>query len=263
MSAELTARLEFAHRLADAAGDVIRPYFRQRLSVSDKGSAGIFDPVTEADRRAEETVRDLIRESFPQDGIVGEEFGDHPGSTGYRWVIDPIDGTRAFIAGQPLWGTLIGLEEDEEPVAGILDQPYMRERFIGMDGSAQLRTREGTVALKARACPWISEAVICTTHPVAHFTEDERAQFTKVERVSRLSRYGGDCYAYGLLAMGCVDLVIEARLAYWDIAPLIPIIEGAGGIITDWQGKPWRAGSHVLAAGDPRVHAKALSILNG
>jgi myo-inositol-1(or 4)-monophosphatase len=126
-----------------------------------------------------------------------------------------------------------------------------------------LRTRDDTVALRTRSCAWISEAIICTTHPVAHFTDAERALFTRVEKASRLSRYGGDCYAYGLLAMGCIDLVVEARLAYWDIAPLIPIIEGAGGIITDWQGRPWRAGSHVLAAGDPRVHAKAMSLLGG
>jgi myo-inositol-1(or 4)-monophosphatase len=261
MSGELAVRLGFAHRLADAAGEVIRPYFRRSLTVSDKGSAGIFDPVTEADKRAEEIVRELILENFPQDGILGEEFGDRPGSTGYRWVIDPIDGTRAFIAGQPLWGTLIGLEEDGEPVAGILDQPYLRERFVGMDGGAELRTAKGIVGLKTRECAWLGEAVLCTTHPVAHFSEEERALFTKVERAARLSRYGGDCYGYGLLAMGCIDLVIEARLAYWDIAPLIPIVEGAGGILTDWQGKPWRAGANVLAAGDARVHAKAIALL--
>jgi len=262
MSGDLAARLGFAHRLADAAGDVILPYFRQNIVVTDKGSGGIFDPVTEADKRAEETIRDLIHETFPQDGIVGEEFGDRPGSTGYRWVIDPIDGTRAFIAGQPLWGTLIGLEEDDEPVAGILDQPVLRERFIGMDGSAQLRTPRGSVPLKTRGCSRLSDAVVCTTHPVAHFSEDERDLFTRVEKAARLSRYGGDCYAFGLLAMGCVDLVIEARLCYWDIAPLLPIIEGAGGIITDWHGRPWRAGANVLAAGDPRVHAKALPLLS-
>jgi myo-inositol-1(or 4)-monophosphatase len=263
MSGDLAARLGFAHRLADAAGDVIRPYFRASTAVTNKGSAGIFDPVTEADRRAEETIRDLIRETFPQDGILGEEFGDQPGSTGYRWVIDPIDGTRAFIAGQPLWGTLIGLEEDEEPVAGILDQPFLRERFIGMDGAAQLRTTAGSAALRTRKCAWLGEAVICTTHPIAHFTDAERERFAIVEQASRLSRYGGDCYGYGLLAMGCIDLVVEARLAYWDIAPLIPIVEGAGGILTDWQGRPWRAGANVLAAGDARVHAKAVSLLTG
>jgi myo-inositol-1(or 4)-monophosphatase len=132
-----------------------------------------------------------------------------------------------------------------------------------MDGAAELRTAEGSVALRTRACAWLGEAVICTTHPMAHFTDDERGLFARVEKAARLSRYGGDCYAYGLLAMGTIDLVVEARLAYWDIAPLIPIVEGAGGMLTDWQGKPWRAGANVLAAGDARVHAKAVSLLSG
>jgi myo-inositol-1(or 4)-monophosphatase len=262
MSGHLEARLSFAHRLADAAGAVIRPYFRQPLAVSNKASGALFDPVTEADRRAEEAIRDLIRATYPQDGIVGEEFGTHTGSSGYRWILDPIDGTRAFIAGQPLWGTLIGLERGEQPVAGILDQPFLRERFVGREGKAELRTADGNTPLRVRSCERLSEAVVCTTHPFAHFDDAERARFAAVESAARFSRYGGDCYAYALLAMGSLDLVVEARLAYWDIAPLLPIITGAGGMLTDWRGQPWRAGANVLAAGDPRVHAEAMALLN-
>jgi myo-inositol-1(or 4)-monophosphatase len=262
MSEELYRRREFAHRLADAAGNIIRPYFRKRIDVTDKGSAGFYDPVTEADRRAEAAIRDLIQLHYPQDAVLGEELGDVPGTTAYRWVIDPIDGTRAFIAGQPLWGTLIGLERERVPVFGILDQPFLPERFVGFEGSAQLQNIDGITPLTTRECERLADAVICTTHPMAHFNEAERAQFAKVENACRLSRYGGDCYAYGLIAMGFVDLVMEARLAHWDIAPLIPIVEGAGGVLTDWQGKPWHAGANVLAAGDRRIHAQAVELLS-
>ena len=262
MDAERAQRLAFAHQLADAAGAVIRPYFRKPVDVTDKGSAGFYDPVTEADRRAERTIRDLIASAYPQDGIVGEELGNSPGSSGYRWVIDPIDGTRAFIAGQPLWGTLIGLEKNDAPVLGVLDQPFLRERFVGTGDRAELLSISGTVPLKTRSCPALRDAIITTTHPNAHFSDAERVQFARVEKACRLSRYGGDCYAYGLVAMGFLDIVIEARLAHWDIAPLIPIINGAGGILTDWQGRPWQPGGNVIAAGDARVHAEAVGILS-
>jgi myo-inositol-1(or 4)-monophosphatase len=261
MADTLAERFEFAHRLADAAGHIIRPYFRKRIDVTDKGSAGFYDPVTEADRRAEAAIRDLIQVHYPQDAVLGEELGAVPGTTPYRWVIDPIDGTRAFIAGQPLWGTLIGLERERVPVFGILDQPFLAERFVGFGGSAELQSKDGMTPLTTRECERLADAVICTTHPMDHFNEAERAQFACVEKVCRLSRYGGDCYAYGLIALGFVDLVMEARLAHWDIAPLIPIVEGAGGVLTDWQGKPWHAGANVLAAGDRRIHAQAVALL--
>ena len=263
MTGHIEARFSFANRLADAAGAVILPYFRRPLSVTDKGAAGLFDPVTEADRKAEEAIRELIRSTYPQDGIVGEEFGEHQGSSGYRWIIDPIDGTRAFIAGQPLWGTLIALERGQQPVAGILDQPFLRERFIGLEGRAELRSGGVITPLKTRACPQLSDAVICTTHPIAHFDEPERQIYFGVEQGARMSRYGGDCYAYALLAMGFVDIVMETRLAYWDVAAILPIVQAAGGVLTDWQGNPWRGGASVLAAGDARVHAEVLKRLNG
>jgi len=262
MDRSLEERLAFAHRLADAAGDVIRPYFRRRIDVVDKGADGFFDPVTEADKRAEETIRALIGKTYPDDAILGEEFGDTPGASGYRWVLDPIDGTRAFIAGQPLWGTLIALEQRDRAVLGVLDQPFLNERFVGAGGKAEFRNAAGTTNLATRACARLADAVICTTHPMLHFNDKEREHYWRVEKLCRLSRYGGDCYAYALIALGFVDLVIETDLKRWDIAPIIPIIEGAGGIVTDWRGGDVSRGGNVIAAGDRRVHAEAMKILS-
>jgi myo-inositol-1(or 4)-monophosphatase len=177
------------------------------------------------------------------------------------WVLDPVDGTRAFIAGQPLWGTLIGLEASGRPVLGLLDQPFLRERFIGRGGIAELRNSSGRMPLKTRVCPTLSDAVITTTHPFTHFRDEERSRFFRVERECRLSRYGGDCYAYALLAMGFIDLVIEAGLKHWDVAAILPIVEGAGGILTDWHGNAALKGGTVIAAGDAKLHAAALALL--
>jgi len=262
MNNDLDKRLAFAHRLADAAGDVIRPYFRKRIDVTDKGPSGFYDPVTEADKGAEIVIREMIAREFPQDAILGEEFGETAGTSGYRWVLDPVDGTRAFIAGQPLWGTLIGLEHDGAPIAGVLDQPFLRERFIAANGKSELHDSNGIAPLRTRACARLADAVICTTHPMLHFSAPERELYWRVERQCRLSRYGGDCYAYALVAMGFVDLVIETHLKRWDIAAIVPIIRGAGGIITDWSGQPWRDGDNVIAAGDSRVHAEAVKLLS-
>ena len=261
MTEDFDRRLAFAHRLADAAGEVIRPYFRKRIDVTDKGGAAYYDPVTEADRRAEEKICELIRKNYPQDAILGEEFGEVAGTSGYRWVIDPIDGTRAFIAGQPLWGTLIALENQGRPVIGVLDQPFLHERFVGTDGQTLFTHAGGTSKLRTRGCGSLADAMICTTHPMLHFGEEEREQYFRVERACRLSRYGGDCYAYALVAMGFVDLVIETDLKRWDVAAIIPIIEGAGGIVTDWNGDPIQGGGNVIAAGDARVHEEAVKIL--
>jgi myo-inositol-1(or 4)-monophosphatase len=261
MSADVESRAAFAQRLADAARAVIRPYFRRRIEVTDKGPVGFFDPVTEADKRAEQVMRDLIAAAYPDDGILGEEFGHRAGNSGFVWVLDPIDGTRAFIAGQPLWGTLIALERDGDPVLGILDQPFLDERFTASAGVTELRTAVATQTLKTRACAELGDAVICTTHPMLHFSDAERQRYWNVEKRCRLSRYGGDCYAYALVAMGFVDLVIETDLKRWDIAPLIPIIEGAGGIVTNWEGGSMNEGGRVIAAGDARIHAEALKVL--
>jgi len=262
MTDALQSRRALAERLADAAGEVIRPYFRKRVEVTDKGKDGFFDPVTEADRKAEESIRALLAKHAPEDSVLGEELGETKGMSGYRWVLDPIDGTGAFMAGQPLWGTLIALEKENKPILGVLDQPFLRERFTGISGTAEFRNAEGSTRLKTRGCAKLADAVICTTHPMLHFKEKERERYWRVERACRLSRYGGDCYAYALVAMGFVDLVIETDLKRWDIAAIIPIIEGAGGIVTDWNGNAADAGGNIIAAGDARIHAEALEILN-
>ncbi len=256
----------FANRLADAAGLVIRPYFRRRLDVTDKGAAkgADFDPVTAADRGAEEALRAIIRRERPDDAILGEEFGATPGTSGRRWVLDPLDGTRAFITGNHMWGTLIALEEDGQRVLGIIDQPVLRERYIGYPGCAEVTSPEGAHPLRVRACASLSEAVVTTTHPWSHFSDDEREGFERVAQAARMSRFGGDCYAYALLAAGYIDLVIESGLRPWDVAALVPVIQNAGGIATDWKGDALgEADTHdFIAAGDPRVHEAAVKLLN-
>ena len=257
------ATIEFAHRLADAAGEVIRPYFRRRIDVVDKGKAA-FDPVTAADRGAEEVLRALIGRERPDDAILGEEFGYTPGTSGRTWVLDPVDGTRAFITGRHTWGTLIALEEEGRRVLGIIDQPVLRERFIGFDGTTELHEGGATTKLKTRSCACLADAIVSTTHPWGYFTDGERESFEALARASRMSYFGGDCYAYALLAMGYIDLIAESRLNAWDVAALIPVVEGAGGVVSDWNGNPVPPeGGSFVAAGDARVHAEAVKMLSG
>ncbi|MDE1986549.1 MAG: histidinol-phosphatase [Alphaproteobacteria bacterium] len=256
--------ITFAHKLADAAGEVIRPYFRCKIDIVDKGRGeAMFDPVTEADKRAEEAIRALIKRERPDDGILGEEYGEDEGSSGRVWVIDPVDGTRAFITGQTQWGTLIALNEGGAPVLGVLDQPVLRERFIATADGAFVHSAEGRTKLATRPCASVAEAVLMSTHPWNYFDESEQLTFRALSQACLLTRFGGDCYAYGLLAMGFVDLVVEARLKPWDIQALIPIIEASGGIVTDWRGQPCTQGGRVVAAGDKRLHAAALKLLAG
>ncbi len=257
--------IAFAHRLADAAGAVIRPYFRQRIDVMDKrmmvGGEAVFDPVTAADKRAEEAIRAIIERERPDDGILGEEFGEKPSRNGLRWVLDPVDGTRAFITGRHEWGSLIALEENERAVLGLIDQPVLRERFIGVNGSAEFLTEGTRMPLRTRPCNDLSEAVLCATHPDAYFAPGERQAFARVQRAVRMSRFGGDCYIFGALALGFVDVIVESTFHRWDVAALIPVVEGGGGVITDWAGASCAHGGQVLAAGDPRVHAQAMELL--
>jgi histidinol phosphatase-like enzyme (inositol monophosphatase family) len=257
------ADIALINRLADAAGDVIRPYFRRRIDVVDKGAAtgAMFDPVTAADKGGEQAIRAVLETERPDDGILGEEFPEKTGSTGRVWVIDPVDGTRAFITGQTQWGTLIALNENGVPTLGVMDQPVTRERFIGTPDSAELYSAEGVTKLATRPCPSLSQAVLMTTHPWAYFDEAEQAVFRRLCDTAMMSRFGGDCYAYGLLAMGFVDVVVEASLKPWDIQALIPIVQGAGGVITDWTGGPCAEGGRVVAAGDARLHAEVLKVL--
>ena len=255
----------FAHKLADAAGSVIRPYFRTRIDVVDKGKAAKarFDPVTQADKEAEEAIRAIIKAERPKDGILGEEYGEEAGTSGRVWVLDPVDGTRAFITGQTQWGTLIALNEGGMPVLGVLDQPVLRERFVGTAGGSVLHAPDRKMKLAVRPCASLGTAMLMTTNPWDYFDQDEQIAFRKMSEAAMLTRFGGDCYAYGLLAMGFVDLVVEARLKPWDIQALIPIVEAAGGVVTDWRGNPCPQGGRVIAAGDRRVHAEALTFLAG
>lgn len=251
----------FLRRLADASAAAIEPHFRAPLDIADKAGAGeIFDPVTEADRAAEKAMRALIAEHFPGHGILGEEFGTERGDAAMLWVLDPIDGTRAFMAGLPVWGTLVGLLEDGKPAYGMMHQPYTGELYLGDGHEAWLQDRRGERRLAVRSCAGLAEATLMTTSPFL-FSPAERAAYGRVEAGARLARYGTDCYAYCQLAAGHVDIVVEAGLAAYDIAALIPIVEGAGGLVTTWKGGPASSGGRVLAAGDRRVHAEAMAAL--
>ncbi|MDQ0505700.1 histidinol-phosphatase [Xanthobacter agilis] len=253
---------DFVHKLATVSGEAILPFFRTSLGVEDKSRGKAFDPVTEADRAAEQVMRSLIRETFPGHGIIGEEFGNVATDAPYVWALDPIDGTKSFIAGLPAWGTLIGLLKEGDPVYGLMHQPFIKERFYGDGASARYRGPAGERALAVRDCKGVEEAILFTTSPRL-MNADDRAAFAKVEDKARLSRYGGDCYVYCMLAAGLVDLVIETELKDHDIVALIPIIEGAGGIVTTWDGGSPAKGGRVVAAGSRAVHAQALEILNG
>ena len=250
----------FIGRLATASGETILPFFRTSLSIDNKSSRNDFDPVTEADRAAEAVMRRLIKANFPQHGIVGEEFGNEREDADYVWVLDPIDGTKSFIAGFPIWGTLIALLHKGMPVFGMMHQPFIGERFSGDNGSATYRNTAGERRLSVRRCASLAEAVCYTTSPLL-MSESDRDIFRRVESEVRLSRYGGDCYSYCMLAAGHLDLVIETELKPYDIAALIPIVHGAGGIVTNWEGGPAQNGGRIIAAGDKRVHEAALKML--
>jgi histidinol phosphatase-like enzyme (inositol monophosphatase family) len=261
-SADLKEYLEFAHRLADISAAAILPYFRKSIAVRNKAGTTGFDPVTVADRAAERSIRKAIAEHYPAHGIVGEEFARAAGAGSLDWVIDPIDGTRAFIIGAPLWGTLIGLLDAGQPVLGLMNQPFTGERFWGAGGKARSSTRGGAPrSLKTRPCATLADAVLTTTHPDMFSAPGEQAAFQRLKAQARMTRFGGDCYAYCLLAGGFIDLIVEAGLKTYDVVALVPIIEGAGGRITTWQGKPATEGGRIVAAGDARLHKEALAVL--
>lgn len=255
--------LEFAHQLADAAGKAILPHFRRRLAVDNKAQDGGYDPVTAADRAAERIVRKLVRSRFPDHGFEGEEYGNEALEARWRWVVDPIDGTRAFVLGLPVWGTLIGLTRDGEPVLGLMDQPFTRERFWADGRGAHLRADGRRRRLRTREAPSLAEAMMTTTHPDLFAPGTEREAFERVKSRVRACRYGGDCYTYCLLAAGHIDLIVEAGLKPYDVTALVPIVERAGGIITTWQGAPASRGGRIVAAGDRRLHLEAMKVLEG
>lgn len=256
--------LSFAHVLADRSAEAILPYFRRRIEVENKGKGRDYDPVTAADRAAEEVISRLVAERWPEHGLVGEEFGNRAEEAHARWVIDPIDGTRSFITGSPMWGTLIGLLDGDRPVLGIMNQPYTRERFWTERGQTVMRKTDGSEeAVRTRACSSLGEAILMTTHPEMFAPGSEAASFLRVKDRARMTRYGGDCYSYCLLAAGFVDVIIEAGLKTFDVVALIPIIERAGGRITNWEGEPATAGGRVVVTGDPSLHDAVLGLIAG
>lgn len=254
-----TAVRDCAHRMADAARAAILPLFRTGLSSDNKDPAG-FDPVTKADRAAELAMRAVLAEARPQDAILGEEFGEQAGSSGLQWVLDPIDGTRGFISGTPTWGVLISVRDANGVLYGIIDQPYIGERFEGGFGVSELTGPMGRRALGVRSTLALEEATILTTFPEVGTAQDAAA-FRAVAEQCKLTRYGMDCYAYALLAAGQVDLVVEAGLSAYDIQAPIAVIQAAGGIVTDWEGHPAHEGGHAVAAASPQLHEAALEIL--
>ena len=248
--------LAVALSLADAAAEEIRPYFRKRLVVDDKPD---LTPVTAADRAAEQVMRSLIERQFPDHGILGEEFGRVREGAEFVWTLDPIDGTKSFISGVPLFGTLISLTQAKRPILGIIDQPISRERWVGVTGRP---TTLNGAAIQCRGCSALSAATLFATTPDM-FKGRDLAAFARVSNAVKLTRFGADCYAYGLLAAGFIDLVLEASLKPYDFCAMVPIVDGAGGVATDWQGATLDLASdgRILVAGDRRAHEAAMALL--
>jgi len=256
--------LDFAQRTAEAAGAAILPHFRVALDVEDKGGVKGYDPVTAADHAAEAVIRAAIARAYPGHGIRGEEHGWQKGASNYTWVIDPIDGTRSFILGQMHWATLIALHDGERIVVGVAHQPFVNESFVSIAGGTPEWRRGGERrTLKTRPCRAIAEATVACTDPKMFETADERAAFDRVADRARLTRWGGDCYLYCLLAMGLIDVVIESSLHAYDVQALIPIVEAAGGAMTTWAGTSCDEGGSVVACGDRALHRQVLKLLAG
>lgn len=261
MTNVLFSDLELCHALADAAGQAILPHFRAPGLTAENKEADHFDPVTVADRAAEKAMRALLAQHRPEDGILGEEFENLSGSSGRQWVLDPIDGTRGFMSGTPTWGVLIAVGDDTGPQLGLIDQPYIRERFFGCGDTAWVDGPMGRHALKTRAPRPLSDATILTTFPEVGDNIEQRA-FHDLASQTRLTRYGMDCYGYALVAAGQVDLVVEAGLQAYDIQGPMAVVQAAGGIVTNWQGGPAHQGGRVIAAANAEIHAAALETLS-
>ena len=250
----------FLHALCDAAAIETLKTFRQPMAVDNKETDG-FDPVTIADKAAERAIRKLIKQRFPEHGILGEEYGEENSGAQFCWIIDPIDGTRSFISGLPLWGTLIGLYRDGKPLAGIMHQPFTGERYLSDGDDSVLVHHDKRTKITTSKTDALENAIMLTTSPKI-FTADELPAFEKIERAVKLSRYGTDCYAYAMVASGQVDLVVESQLFIYDIAALIPIVENSGGRMTNWQGGSAAQGGQILASANEELHKKAIEILN-
>ncbi|WP_431285973.1 inositol monophosphatase family protein [Humitalea sp. 24SJ18S-53] len=251
-----------AHAAADVAGAAIRPLFRSALLVEAKGDAS---PVTEADRAAERAIRTLLADRLPRHGVIGEEYGAERADAEWVWVLDPIDGTRAFLTGRPLFGTLVGLLHRGRPVLGLIDQPTTGERWVGITGQATTFTGPFGGTVGCRPCPVLADAEFsCTSADV--FSPDRLAAFDRVRKAARRTTWGGDCYTYGLIALGLIDAIVEDTLKPWDWAALVPVIEGAGGRVTDWDGRDLTlesARGDVVALGDPGLLPEVIGLLAG
>jgi myo-inositol-1(or 4)-monophosphatase len=259
-SAEQQSIQACATAMADAARTVTLQYFRSPALKADNKLSEGFDPVTQADREAEQAMRAVLAERRPEDAILGEEFGAKAGTSGLTWVLDPIDGTRGFMSGTPTWGVLIAVSDADGPIYGIIDQPYIGERFIGGFGAAKYAGPHGDGTLAVGTTLNLNEATLFTTFPEVGSAAEGKG-FHRVAKEVRLVRYGMDCYAYALLALGQIDLVIEACLQSYDIQAPIAVVQAAGGIVTDWSGQPAHEGGRVVAAATPELHADALRIL--
>ena len=254
--------LSFAHRLADLSAAVVLPHFRNLTSVEDKSGGGNYDPVTTADRQAEQVIRAEVASAWPDHDIRGEEFGGDSSGAEYCWLVDPIDGTRPFIMGLPVWGTLIALTRNGAPVLGLMNQPFTGERFWSTPGAAFYRKGKNEQPVRTRACPRLGDAILSTSSPDLFATPEDKNRFDALSEKVRMRWFGGDCYAYCLLAAGHIDLIVESGLNAHDIAPLIPIIEAAGGCVTSWTGGAAGSGGHAIACGDPALHEQVLNILS-
>lgn len=257
MGGQIESFISLANRLADASRPILRSYYRRKLDIDIKSDAS---PVTQADREAEAAIRKLIAARFPEHGIFGEEFGKERADAEYVWVLDPLDGTRAFVTGRPTFGTLIALIRNGQPLLGVIDMPVLGDRWVGVVGRPTTLNGE---KVQARACPGLAQAYLSASIPLMFDTPEKKAKFDAVSAKALSTTFGGDCYLYGMVATGFLDLVIECSLVEYDYLALTPIVEGAGGRITDWRGNPLRLGSddRVIASGDARVHDEALKIL--
>ena len=260
----LTELDSFLIDLNRASGEVILPLFRiDEHGLEDKGGAAGFDPVTAADKGAEAAIRKLIEARYPEHGIIGEEYGEDRPDAEFVWVLDPVDGTRAFIAGLPVWTTLISLRWQGNPVLGSIGQPYIGEIFVGRHDGSRLINRDGERPLKVRPCPNLTDAIIASTDPHSYFDGAELGAWNQVRAAAKLSRLGCDAYAYAMVAAGTVDLVVESQVCKcWDIEVAVPLIEGAGGVVTNWRGEPiGRQGGQIAMAGDRACLDEALVAL--
>ena len=259
---DLTQILPFCRELLEEAGEIALGYFRRELAVDNKLEDGRFDPVTRADREVEAFLRKELHKRFPECAVIGEEGGVTPGTSELSWVIDPIDGTKAFISGLPTWGMLLGLKQGRQLLAGMMYQPFTDEFYVGSEGGAHLLQGEQRRALQTRQETGLRDAILYCTHESMFDGPANLAAFRRVADQVRLQRFGGDCYAYCMLALGQVDLVVEDTLQPYDIMPLIPIIEAAGGVITDVDGGPADEGGFVVAAGNAALHREALNVIH-